>query len=75
MTQETLKLANEIMRSVDVLDDLNCIMCAPYPQFSGHDRVVNSAAFDEETLKRLKEVIKSFVDERRKELREEFNKL
>lgn len=75
MNRETLKLANEITRSIDVLNDLDCIMCAHYPQFSGHDRAVNSAAFDEETLKRLKEVIKSFSDERRKELQEEFEKL
>lgn len=46
-----------------------------FPQFSGYSKEVNSAAFDEETLKRLKEVIKSFTDERRKELQEEFEEL
>lgn len=75
MNRETLKLANEITRSIDILDDLDCIMCAPYPQFSGHDRNVNSAAFDEETLKRLKVVIAEFIEGRRKELQEEFKQL
>lgn len=75
MKQKTLKLANEITRSIDALDDLNCIMCAYYPQFSGHDRNVNSAAFDEETLKRLKVTIKEFVEGRRKELQGELEKL
>lgn len=75
MNRETLKLANEITRSIDALDDLDCIMCVPYPQFSGHDRIVNSAAFDEESLKELKAIIEEFIDKRRKELQEEFEKL
>lgn len=75
MNRETLKLANKITRSIDVLNDLDCIMCAPYPQFSGHDRIANSAAFDEETLKKLKIIIKEFIDRRKKELQEELEKL
>ena len=72
MNKETLELANKITRTIDTLDDLNSVICAPYPQFYGHDREVNSACFDEETLKRLKSVIKDFIDDRRKELMEEF---
>ncbi|WP_304431056.1 hypothetical protein [Romboutsia ilealis] len=75
MNRETLKFANELTRSIDVLDDLHCIMCAPYPQFSGHDKNVNSVAFDKETLKRLKVVIAEFIEGRRKELQEEFKQL
>ena len=75
MNRETLKFANELTRSIDVLDDLDYIMCAHYPQFSGYDKNVNSAAFDEETLKRLKVVIAEFIEGRRKELQEEFKQL
>lgn len=75
MNRETLKLANEITRSIDALDNLDCIMCATYPQFSGQIRNVNSAAFDEETLKRLKVVIVEFIEERRKELQEDLKQL
>lgn len=75
MNKETLELANKITRAIDTLDDLNSVIYAPYPQFYGHDREVNSACFDEETLKRLKSVIKDFIDDRRKELMEEFKGL
>lgn len=75
MNRETLKFANELTKSIDVLDDLDRIMCAPYPQFSRHDENVNSAAFDEETLKRLKVVIAEFIERRKKELQEEFKQL
>lgn len=75
MNKETLELANKITRTIDTLDDLNSVICAPYPQFYGHDREVNSACFDEETLKRLKSAIKDFIDGRRKELMEEFKGL
>jgi len=68
MNRETLKLANEITRSIDVLNDLDCIMYVPYPQFSRHDRTVNLATFDEETLKKLKVISEEFIDKRRKEL-------
>lgn len=75
MNLETLKLANKITRLIDVLNDLDCIMCAPYPQFSGYGRIANSAAFDEETLKKLKIIIEEFIDRRKKELQEELEKL
>lgn len=75
MNKETLEHANKIVRVIDTLNDLNSIMYDTFPQFLGYNKKVNSAAFDEETLKRLKEVIKSFADERKKELQEEFEKL
>ena len=75
MNKKTLEYANSILRTIDVLDDLRRIMFVPYPQFSSNDISVNSAAFDEETLKKLKEVIKNFVDNRATELREEFENL
>ena len=75
MNKEALEIANKITRTIETLDDLNCVIYAPYPQFYGYDREVNSARFDEETLKRLKSVIKYFIDERRKELTKEFESL
>lgn len=75
MNKETLEIANKITRTIEALDDLNSVICVPYPQFYGYDREVNSACFDEETLKRLKSVIKDFIDDRRKELMEEFKGL
>lgn len=75
MNKETLENANKLVNVMDTLNDLNRIMYDSFPQFSGYDRNVNSAAFDDETLKRLKEVIKNFVDVRREELQEEFEKL
>lgn len=68
MNRETLKLANKITTSIDNLDELDCIIRVPYPQFSGHGKIVNSAALDEETLKKLKAIIEDFIDRRRKEL-------
>lgn len=75
MDKDMLKHANKIVGVIDTLNDLNSIMYDIFPHFLGYNKKVNSAAFDEETLKRLKEIIKSFVDERRKELQEEFEKL
>ena len=75
MNKEKLELANKIIKTINVLDDLNSVIYAPYPQFYGYDREVNSACFDEETLKRLKSVIKCFIDERKKELTKEFESL
>lgn len=76
MNKETLGYANKLVSVIDSLNDLNSIMYDSFPQFSGYEnRNVNSARFDEETLKRLKAVIKNFIDERKKELQEEFEKL
>ena len=47
MNKSTLEKANKLVRTIDVLDDLNFVLCASYPQFSGNDRNVNSASFDE----------------------------
>ena len=49
MNKSTLEEANKLVRTIDALDDLNFVLCAPYPQFSCHDRDVNSASFDEKT--------------------------
>mgnify|MGYP003448935334 CR=1 FL=1 len=57
MNREKLERANALTRAIDVLDDLNRVMCVPYPQFSNKDKQVNSACLDEETLKRLVHVI------------------
>lgn len=75
MNRETLKHANEIINEIDTLNDLNRVMYASYPQFLGNDIKVNSAGFDEITLKRLKAIITNFIDDRKKELQEEFKKL
>lgn len=75
MNREKLERANALTRAIDVLDDLNRVMCVPYPQFSNQDKQVNSARLDEETLKRLKHVIKDFIEVRRKELTDEFESL
>ena len=75
MNKSTLEKANKLVRTIDVLDDLNFVLCAPYPQFSCHDRDVNSASFDEKTLGELKETIKNFIDEKQRELLEELKML
>ena len=75
MNKSTLEKANKLVRTIDVLDDLNFVLCAPYPQFSGNDRNVNSASFDEKTLGELKETIKNFIDEKQRELLEELKML
>ena len=75
MNRETLEHANALTRAIDVLDDLNKVMCVPYPQFSNQDKQVNSARLDKETLKRLKDVIRNFIEVRRKELTDEFESL
>ena len=66
---------NKLVRTIEVLDDLNFVLCASYPQFSGNDRNVNSASFDEKTLGELKRIIKNFIDEKQRELLEEFKML
>ena len=66
---------NKLVRTIEVLDDLNFVLCAPYPQFSCNGRDVNSASFVEKTLDELKETIKNFIDKRQRELLEEFKML
>lgn len=75
MNKSTLEKANRLAKTIDALDDLNFVLCAPYPQFSCHDRNVNSAFLDEKTLKELKETIKNFIDEKQRKLLEEFKTL
>ena len=75
MNKKTLEKANSLIRTIDVLDDLNFIMYRPYPQFSCNDRDVNSAAFDEETLEQLKTIIKDFIEKRKIELQEKFKSM
>ena len=75
MNKSTLEKANRLAKTINALDDLNSVLCAPYPQFSCHDRDVNSASFDEKTLKELKETIKCFIDEKQRKLLEEFKML
>lgn len=75
MNKEILKRANDITKTISTLDDLNRIIYTPYPQFSSNDTKVNSASFDEETLKKLKETIKNFIETRKAELKEEFENL
>ena len=75
MNKEKLERANKIIRALETLDSLNSIMYVPYPQFSSNDRNVNSACFDDNTLKALKEVIINFVAEHKVKLKEEFEEL
>lgn len=75
MNKSTLEKANKLVRTIDALDDLNVVLCAPYPQFSCSGLNVNSASFDEKTLKELKETIKNFIDKKQRELLEEFKML
>ena len=75
MNKSTLEKANKLVRTIEVLDDLNFVLCAPYPQFSCSGLNVNSASFDEKTLKELKEIIKGFIDEKQRKLLEEFKTL
>ena len=75
MNKNTLDQANSIIRSINVLDDLNFVMNRPYPQFSCNDKDVNSASFDENTLEQLKITIKGFIEKRKIELQEKFNSL
>ena len=42
MNKSTLEQANKLVRTIEVLDDLNFVLCAPYPQFSCHDMVIRS---------------------------------
>ena len=75
VNKSTLEKANRLVKTISALDDLNFVICAPYPQFSCHDRDVNSASFDEKTLGELKRIIKNFIDEKQRELLEEFKTL
>jgi hypothetical protein len=75
MNKEKLERANKIIRTIETLDSLNSLMYVPYPQFSSHDRNVNSACFDDNTLKALKEVIINFIAEHKAKLKEEFEEL
>ena len=75
MNKSTLEKANKLAKTIDALNDLNFVLCASYPQFSCHDRDVNSASFDEKTLGELKEIIKNFIDEKQRELLEELKML
>ena len=68
MNKSTLEKANKLANTIDVLDDLNFVLCAPYPQFLCHDIDVNSASFDEKTLGELKETIKNFIDKKTKRI-------
>lgn len=75
MDKTTLEKSNRLVKTIDTLDDLNFVLCAPYPQFSCRDRNVNSASFDEKTLSELKETIRNFIDKKQRELLEEFKTL
>ena len=75
MNKSTLEKANRLAKTINALDDLNFVLCAPYPQFSCQDRDVNSASIDEKTLKELKETIKCFIDEKQRKLLEELKTL
>lgn len=75
MNKESLDKANSLIRTIEVLNDLNSIMRVPYPQFSCSDRDVNSAAFDGKTLEELKDTIRQYIKKRKRELQEEFEAL
>lgn len=75
MNKETLKRANDIIKTIENLDKLSSVMYVPYPQFESSDRSVNSAGFEKETLEKLKAVIQEFIKERKSELTEELEKL
>ena len=75
MNKSILEKSNKLVRTIEVLNDLNFVLCVPYPQFSCHDRNVNSAFLDEKTLGELKGTIKNFIDKKQKELLEEFKML
>ena len=75
MNKSTLEKANRLVKTISALDDLNFVLCTPYPQFSCSGLNVNSVSFDEKTLKELKETIKGFIDEKQRELLEEFKTL
>ena len=75
MNKSTVEKADRLSKTINALDDLTFVLCAPYPQFSCHDRDVNSASFDEKTLGELKEIIKNFIDVKQRELLEELKML
>ena len=75
VNKSTLEKANRLSKTIKALDDLNFVLCATYPQFSCSGLNVNSASFDERTLKELKETIKGFIDEKQRKLLEEFKTL
>ena len=47
MNKSTLEKANRLVKTISALDDLNFVLCTPYPQFSCSGLNVNSASFDE----------------------------
>ena len=75
MNKSILEKANRLAKTINTLDDLNFVLCSPYPQFSCSGLNVNSASFDEKTLGELKRIIKNFIDEKQRELLEEFKTL
>ncbi|WP_304429290.1 hypothetical protein [Romboutsia ilealis] len=75
MDKNTLDQANSIVRTINVLGDLNFVINRPYPQFSCNDKDVNSASFGGETLEQLKMTIKDFIGKRKLELQNEFSAL
>ena len=75
VNKSTLEKANRLSKTIKALDDLNFVLCATYPQFSCSGLNVNSASFDERTLKELKETIKGFIDKKQRKLLEEFKTL
>lgn len=75
MKKEQLKRGNEIIHSIDAIDDLYRVMSVPYPQFSSCDIDVNSAKLDKVTLDGLKMVIADYLNERSDALKKEFEEL
>lgn len=75
MNKEQLKHGNEIIHSLDAIDNLYRVMSAPYPQFSSCDIDVNSAKLDKVTLDGLKMVVADYLDERSDALKKEFEEL
>ena len=75
MNKEILNKGNSLIREIEVLNDLNSIMCVPYPLFSSGDKDVNSVNFDKETLNELRNIIWEFIGKRKLELQKEFEAL
>lgn len=75
MTFEQLEKAKELKHIMDKINDMLHIIHMPYPQFACMDTQVNSAEFDDETLKGLKEVIDNYLHARFDEIRTEFKNL
>lgn len=76
MNKEQLEIGNNIMHSLEIIKDLRVVMHAPFPQFIGaNDKIVNSAGFDDETLKGLKETVINYLSTRQAELEKELEDL